>query len=150
MAIIVKSAIKINKGFDTWAAMVKSQDERLGKMGVKFLFAGTEKDDPTQLHAIMMFPSMEVLQAFGTDEELTEIRRQGGAVIETGVMTPISEDYFTNYPDAFMKHWMHNLKARIIMLENNIRAIFISINNNEQFVGNNLNDTSKYYLRSMG
>ena len=68
------------------------------------LFAGTEKDDPTQLHAIMMFPSMEVLQAFGADEELTEIRRKGGAVIETGVMTPISEDYFTNYPDAFIKH----------------------------------------------
>ena len=104
MAIIVKSAIKISKGFDTWSAMVKSQDERLGKMGVKFLFAGTEKDDPTQLHAIMMFPSMEVLQAFGADEELTEIRRKGGAVIETGVMTPISEDYFTNYPDAFIKH----------------------------------------------
>ena len=104
MTIIVKSSIKINKGFDTWAAMVKSQDKRLGEMGVKFLFAGTEKDDPTQLHAIMMFPSMEVLQAFGADEELTEIRRQGGALIETGVMTPISEDYFTNYPDAFIKH----------------------------------------------
>ena len=117
MAIIVKSAIRINKGFDTWAAMVKSQDERLGEMGIKFLFAGTEKDDPTQLHAIMMFPSMEVLQAFGADEELTEIRRQGGAVIETGVMTPISEDYFTNYPDAFMKHWMRNFKARMSRLK---------------------------------
>ena len=104
MAIIVKSAIKLNKGFDTWAAMVKSQDERIREMGIKFLFAGTEKDDPTQLHAIMMFPSMEVLQAFGADEELTEIRRQAGAVIESGVMTPISEDYFTNYPDAFIKH----------------------------------------------
>ena len=149
MAIIIKSAIKINKGFDTWAAMVKSQDERLGKMGVKFLFAGTEKDDPTQLHAIMMFPSMEVLQAFGADEELTEIRRQGGAVIETGVMTPISEDYFTNYPDAFMKHWMRKFKARISKLEENIRAIIISINNNEKFEGN-VNDTSKNCLRSMG
>ena len=127
MAIIVKSSIKLNKGFDTWAAMVKSQDERLGKMGVKFLFAGTEKNDPTQLHAIMMFPSMEVLQAFGTDEELTEIRRQGGAVIETGVMTPISEDYFTNYPDAFMKHWMHKIKARISRLENKIRINVTSI-----------------------
>ena len=118
MSIIVKSAIKINKDFDTWAAMVKSQDDRLGEMGVKFLFAGTEKDDPTQLHAIMMFPSMEVLQAFGADEELTEIRRKGGAVIETGVMTPISEDYFTNYPDAFMKHWMFNFTAIISNLKN--------------------------------
>ena len=104
MAIIVKSAIKISKGFDTWSAMVKSQDERLASLGIKFLFAGTEKDDPTQLHAIMMFPSMEVLQEFRADEELTEIRRKGGAVIESGVMTPISEDYFTNYPDAFVKH----------------------------------------------
>jgi hypothetical protein len=104
MAIIVKSAIKITKGFDTWQIMVKSQEDRLTEMGIKFLFAGTDKDDPTQLHAIMMFPSMEVLQAFGADEELTEIRRQAGAVIESGVMTPISEDYFTNYPDAFVKH----------------------------------------------
>ena len=86
MAIIVKSAIKISKGFDTWAAMVKSQDERLASMGIKFLFAGTEKDDPSQLHAIMMFPSMEVLQAFGADEELTEIRRKGGAVIELSLI----------------------------------------------------------------
>ena len=52
----------------------------------------------------MMFPSMETLQAFGVDQELTEIRRQAGAVIESGVMTPISGDYFTNYPDAFIKH----------------------------------------------
>ena len=62
MAIIVKSAIKISKGFDTWSAMVKSQDERLASMGIKFLFAGTENDDPTQLHAIMMFPNMEVIR----------------------------------------------------------------------------------------
>ena len=40
----------------------------------------------------------------GANEELNEIRKQAGAVIESGVMTPISEDYFTNYPDAFMKH----------------------------------------------
>ncbi|MDB2464518.1 hypothetical protein N9W55_02010 [Amylibacter sp.] len=52
----------------------------------------------------MLFPSMEVLQAFGANEELTEIRREAGAVIESGVMTPISEDYLTNYPDAFIKH----------------------------------------------
>ena len=104
MTIIVKSSIKLSKGFDTWQAMVMTQEERIKKMGIKFLFAGTEKDDPTQLHAIMMFPSMEVLQAFGSDEELTEIRRQGGAIIESGVMTPISEDYFTNYPDAFVRH----------------------------------------------
>jgi hypothetical protein len=29
MAIIVKSSIKITKGFDTWQKMVKSQDKKL-------------------------------------------------------------------------------------------------------------------------
>ena len=89
MSIIVKSQIKISKGFDTWKAMVKSQEDRINEMGIKFLFAGTEKDDPNQLHAIMLFPSMEVLQAFGANEELTKIRREAGAVIESGIMTPI-------------------------------------------------------------
>jgi hypothetical protein len=52
----------------------------------------------------MMFPNMEAIQAFRDDEELTEKRREAGAVIESGVMTPISDDYFTNYPDAFIKN----------------------------------------------
>ena len=104
ISIIVKSQIKITKGFDTWKAMVKSQEDRINEMGIKFLFAGTEKDDPNQLHAIMLFPSMEALQAFGANAELTEIRRKAGAVIESGIMTPISDDYFTNYPDAVIEH----------------------------------------------
>ena len=104
MAIIVKAQITITKGFDTWQAMVKSQEARMQELGIKFLFAGTEKDNPNQLHAIMIFPNMEAIQAFGGDEELTEIRRQAGAVIESGVMTPISGDYFTNYPEAHIKH----------------------------------------------
>ena len=65
-------------------------------MGIKFLFAGIEKDDPNQLHAIMMFSDMAVLQVFGSDDELTEIRRQEGAVIDGGDMTPTSNNYFTN------------------------------------------------------
>jgi hypothetical protein len=52
----------------------------------------------------MKFDSIEAMQAFGADEELTETRRQAGAVIESGVMTPISEEFFTNFPEAFMQH----------------------------------------------
>jgi hypothetical protein len=44
------------------------------------------------------------MRAFGADEELTEARRQVGAVVESGVMTPISGEFFTNHPDAFMQH----------------------------------------------
>ena len=65
-------------------------------MGIKFLFAGIEKDDPNQLHAIIMFSELAVLQVFGSDDELTEIRRQEGAVIDGGDMTPTSNNYFTN------------------------------------------------------
>ena len=75
-------------------------------MGIKFLFAGIEKDDPNQLHAIMMFSNMAVLQVFGSDDKLTEIRRQEGAVIDGGDMTPTSNNYFTNYPDAFIQHYI--------------------------------------------
>ena len=76
--------------------------EKMTGMGMQFLFAGTEKNDPTKLHTVIKFESFEAMQAFGADKELTETRRQAGAVIESGVMTPISDDFFTNYPDAFM------------------------------------------------
>ena len=104
MARIVKGQITITKGFDTWQKMVYQQDGKLEEHGIKFLFAGTEKENPDKLHVIMMFPSMEAIQAFRDDEELTEMRREAGAVIESNVMTPISDDYFTNYPDAFIKN----------------------------------------------
>jgi len=47
---------------------------------------------------------MEAVQAFRDDEELTQRRREAGAVIESSVMVPISDEFFTNYPDAYMKH----------------------------------------------
>ena len=75
-------------------------------MAIKFLFAGIEKDDPNQLHAIMMFSDMAVLQVFGSDDELTEIRRQVGAVLDGGDMPPISNNYFTKYPNAFIQHYI--------------------------------------------
>ena len=56
------------------------------------------------MHTIIKFESIEAMQAFGADKELTETRKQAGAVIESGVMTPISDEFFTNYPDAFMQH----------------------------------------------
>ena len=59
---------------------------------------------PTKLHTIIKFESIEAMQAFGADKELTETRRQAGAVVQSGAMTPISDEFFKNYPDAFMQH----------------------------------------------
>ena len=44
------------------------------------------------------------MHAFGADKKLTDTRRESGEVVESGVMTPISDEFFTNYPDAFVQH----------------------------------------------
>jgi len=44
--------------------MVKAQEDRINETGIKFLFSGTEKDDPTQLHAIMLSGSKSALHRF--------------------------------------------------------------------------------------
>ena len=49
MAIIVKGEITITKGFDTWKSMVKKNKHRMDEMGMVMLFAGVQKDDPTNL-----------------------------------------------------------------------------------------------------
>ena len=104
MGILKKGEITITKGFQTWKDMVYAEDEKLKEHGIKFLFAGTQKDDPTKLHVVMQFPNIEAVQAFRDDDELTERRREAGAVIESAVMNTISDEYFTNYPDAPIKH----------------------------------------------
>ena len=58
MAVIVKGEITITKGFDHWKSMVFSQKEKMAGMGMQFLFAGTEKNDPTKLHTVIKFESV--------------------------------------------------------------------------------------------
>jgi hypothetical protein len=53
MAVIVKGEIIITKGFEHWKSMVFSQKKRMVGMGMQFLFAGTEKSDPTKLLTII-------------------------------------------------------------------------------------------------
>jgi hypothetical protein len=44
---------------------------------------------------------LSLASGFGSNEELTEERRQAGAVVESGVMTIISEEeFFTNFPES--------------------------------------------------
>ena len=58
MAVIVKGEITITKGFEHWKNIVFSQKDKMAGMGMQFLFAGTEKGDPTKLHAVMKFDSV--------------------------------------------------------------------------------------------
>ena len=52
----------------------------------------------------MQFPNMEALQAFKDDKELAEKRKEAGAVLESAIMIPISDEHLTNYPDAYTNH----------------------------------------------
>ena len=82
---------------------MEAQDGKLKEHGIKFVFAGTQKDDPTKLHTVMQFPNMEALKAFKDDKELAEKEKEAGAVLESAVMIPISDEHLTNYPDALYK-----------------------------------------------
>ena len=98
MTIIVKTEITITKGFGAWQKMVVSQTDKLKEMGISFLYAGTEEENPTKLHTAMCFDSLDAFKKFGADEKLTNERREAGVKIETGEYTIISSDFITNYP----------------------------------------------------
>ena len=58
------------------------------------IFAGSEADDDNKMMVIMEFDSPEALQAFGADEELKAKRVAAGALLETTVVTPMSDESF--------------------------------------------------------
>ena len=68
--------------------------------GVTFVFARTQKDDDTMLHTVIHFQKEEYLKRFGADEELTRLRAEAGAIVETGTFTPITDEAFINYPNV--------------------------------------------------
>ena len=38
------------------------------------------------------------LKSFSEDQELTRLRAEAGAIVETGTFTPITDEAFINYP----------------------------------------------------
>ena len=80
--------------------MVHSIEEKMKEHGMTFVFAGTEKDDDSMLHTVIHFESEEHLKRFGSDEELTKLRAEAGAMVETGTFTPITDAAFINYPEV--------------------------------------------------
>jgi hypothetical protein len=80
----------------------ETKSKKYGRDGHGNAFCWGTKSYPTKLHAIMKFPDLEALQAFGANEELTEERRQADAIIESGIMTMMADDKFlTNFPAPF-------------------------------------------------
>ena len=95
--MLVKGQIKLIKDFQEWKKMVHDSRDKIKKYGMTFIFAGVQADDPTILHTIIHFESMEHLKKFQSDEELTK-RRAEVVDVESGEMTPIADTAFTNFP----------------------------------------------------
>ena len=98
--MLVVTTIELSKGFQAWKDMVYSVQDKMKRHGMTFVFAGTEKDDDTKLHTVIHFESEEHLKSFSQDEELTRLRAEAGAIVETATITPITDAAFINYPKA--------------------------------------------------
>ena len=96
--MIVKLTQDLNKGFAPWKEMVHNNAHKMKEHGFRAIFAGTEAGDDNKLHVIMEFDSPASLEAFKNDAELTQARIDAGAVLESAVATPMSDDSFSNYP----------------------------------------------------
>ena len=97
--MLVMGKISLIKDFQDWKDMVRENGDRIKEYGMNFIFAGVKADDPTILHTVMHFESMEHLQKFQADEELTR-RRAEVVDVNSAVMTPIADTAFTNFPQV--------------------------------------------------
>ena len=76
--------------------MFIKNEHKLNAHGGRLVFAGTEKENDNKLTIIMDFDSPDALKSFASDEELTKIRTDAGAMLETGMVTMMSSESFTN------------------------------------------------------
>jgi hypothetical protein len=66
----------------------------LNTLGAKLIFAGSEKDDDNKMMVLIEFDSPEAMKAFGGHEGLKAKRAAAGAILETTVVTVMSDASF--------------------------------------------------------
>ena len=91
--------IDLARGFEPWKEMFIKNEHRLNEHGGTLVFAGTEKDNDNKLTIIMDFDSPDALKSFAGDEELSKVRADAGAMLETSTVTMMSPESFTNTKD---------------------------------------------------
>ena len=94
--MIVKMTIDLARGFEPWKEMFIKNEHRLNEHGGRLVFAGTEKDNDNKLTIIMDFDSPDALKSFASDEELSKIRAEAGAMLETSTVTMMCAESFTS------------------------------------------------------
>ena len=94
--MMVKLTQDLARGFKPWKEMFQENEATLNALGAKLVFAGTEKDNDNKLTVIMDFDTPEALKSFASDEELSKIREEAGAMLETSTVTMMCAESFTS------------------------------------------------------
>ena len=93
--MLVKLTQDLARGFVPWKEMFFENEAELNALGARLVFAGSEKDDDNKIMVIIDFDSPEAMKAFGGHEGLKAKRAAAGALLETTVITIMSDDAFT-------------------------------------------------------
>jgi len=86
--------------FAKWMEMALDNGDRLRKHGGTIIFARTEKDDDTNMFAIIHYESIEGLKSFKEDKEFAEIRAAAGAHVETTEVTILNDNPLVSHPSS--------------------------------------------------
>ena len=93
--MLVKLTQDLARGFAPWKEMFFENEAELNALGARLVFAGSEKDDDNKIMVIIDFDSPEAMKAFVGHEGLKAKRAAAGALLETTVITIMSDDAFT-------------------------------------------------------
>jgi uncharacterized protein (DUF1330 family) len=84
----------LERGFKPWKEMYFENEAELNALGARLVFAGTTKEDDNKMMVIIEFDSPEAMKAFATHEELRAKRAAAGAILESNVVTIMSDEAF--------------------------------------------------------
>ena len=77
--------------------MLEGALDKLKEYGMTIVFAGTALADDNRMTVIIYFSSQEGMMNFANDEEAKKTREEAGVLLDTVVMTPMTDMSITNY-----------------------------------------------------
>ena len=77
--------------------MLEGASDKLKEHGMIVIYAGTSVADDNSLTVIIDFASQEGMMNFANDEEAKEERVEAGVLLDTVVMTPMTDMSVTNF-----------------------------------------------------
>ena len=77
--------------------MLEGALDKLKEYGMTIVFAGTALADDNRMTVIIYFSSQEGMMNFANDEEAKKTREEAGVLLDTVVMSPMTDSSVTNF-----------------------------------------------------